>query len=240
MVRRRKVGSSIVLSAVAALAVVGLGLAAAVTPATAETNFGFEFVSESDTPIGTVTALTMDDIKLVVNEANKTIALKNPIFFTFDPDDTLTGHTFEMTYTFTMPESFDTYFTLSTELTGTVQADPAQSMASEDAITFTIGTNKLAGSSTDYFDAAKTAFEKSGIIKISATVNDVTGTEGEGEETDPETPAKVTDPVTLTAEVLGIGSSYNETAATKEITAGISSVTFEYTSLMKGNGGMLE
>lgn len=140
MLRRRKVGSSLVLSALSALAVVGMGLAAAVTPASTSTEFGFEFnpKPEEDTPIGTVTAPSMDNIKLVVDEAQKTVTLKNPIVFTFVPDDSLVDHTFEMTYTFTMPEDFDTYFTLSTELTGTVQADSQSSLSAEDAITFTI------------------------------------------------------------------------------------------------------
>lgn len=178
MNRRRKVGSTLILSSVAALSIVGMGLAAAVTPVSTEASFGFEFVPTPDVPtdIGVLTAPDMSNIKLVVDETSKKVSLKNPIVFTFTPDESIADHTFELTYTFTMPENFDDYFTLTTPLTGTIEADDASTLAAETDITFTIGTDKIAGTLTGNFDEAQAAFAESS-IKVSATVNDVTGSE---------------------------------------------------------------
>ena len=180
MNRRRKVGSTLVLSSVAALAIVGMGLAAAVNPVTTEASFGFEFVPTPDVPtdIGVLTAPDMTNIKLVVDETSKKVSLKNPIIFTFTPDESIVDHTFELTYTFTMPENFDNYFELTTPLTGTIEADDVSTMAAETDITFTIGTDRIAGTLTGDFDDAMAAFAES-TIKVSATVNDVTGSEPE-------------------------------------------------------------
>ena len=178
MNRRRKVGSTLILSSVAALSIVGMGLAAAVTPVSTEASFGFEFVPTPDVPtdIGVLTAPDMSNIKLVVDETSKKVSLKNPIVFTFTPDESIADHTFELTYTFTMPENFDDYFTLTTPLTGTIEADDASTLAAETDITFTIGTDKIAGTLTGDFDEAQAAFAES-TIEVSATVNDVTGSE---------------------------------------------------------------
>lgn len=178
MNRRRKVGSTLILSSVAALSIVGMGLAAAVTPVSTEASFGFEFVPTPDVPtdIGVLTAPDMSNIKLVVDETSKKVSLKNPIVFTFTPDESIADHTFELSYTFTMPENFDDYFTLTTPLTGTIEADDASTLAAETDITFTIGTDKIAGTLTGNFDEAQAAFAESS-IKVSATVNDVTGSE---------------------------------------------------------------
>lgn len=178
MNRRRKVGSTLILSSVAALAIVGMGLAAAVTPVSTEASFGFEFVPTPDVPtdIGVLTAPDMSNIKLVVDETSKKVSLKNPIVFTFTPDESIADHTFELTYTFTMPENFDDYFTLTTPLTGTIEADDASTLAAETDITFTIGTDKIAGTLTGDFDEAQAAFAES-TIEVSAIVNDVTGSE---------------------------------------------------------------
>lgn len=178
MNRRRKVGSTLILSSVAALAIVGMGLAAAVTPVSTEASFGFEFVPTPDVPtdIGVLTAPDMTNIKLVVDETSKKVSLKNPIVFTFTPDESIADHTFELTYTFAMPENFDDYFTLTTPLTGTIEADDASTLAAETDITFTIGTDKIAGTLTGDFDEAQAAFAESS-INVSATVNDVTGSE---------------------------------------------------------------
>ena len=178
MNRRRKVGSTLILSSVAALSIVGMGLAAAVTPVSTEASFGFEFVPTPDVPtdIGVLTAPDMSNIKLVVDETSKKVSLKNAIVFTFTPDESIADHTFELTYTFTMPENFDDYFTLTTPLAGTIEADDASTLAAETDITFTIGTDKIAGTLTGDFDEAQAAFAESS-IKVSATVNDVTGSE---------------------------------------------------------------
>lgn len=95
MNRRRKVGSTLILSSVAALAIVGMGLAAAVTPVSTEASFGFEFVPTPDVPtdIGVLTAPDMSNIKLVVDETSKKVSLKNPIVFTFTPDESIADHT---------------------------------------------------------------------------------------------------------------------------------------------------
>lgn len=179
MNRRRKVGSTLLLSSLAALSIVGMGLAAAVLPATTSAEFGFEWTEEQDTSIGTVTASDMTNVKLVVNEASKKATLKNPIQFTFTPDESLVDHTFELAYTFTMPESFDTYFTLTAGADGgTVQADTPAGRAAGDVV-FSIPTTALAADLIGDFEETKTTFAEANIT-VNVTVTDVTGKEDEG------------------------------------------------------------
>ena len=179
MNRRRKVGSTLLLSSVAALAIVGMGLAAATLPAEGNASFGFEWTPapEEPTPIGTVAATTsMDTVKLVVDEAAKTATMNSSVQFAFTPDETLTGHTFSLTYSFTLPESFDTYFTLTAgEGEQTIQADEPQTYAEGD-VTFTIPETALAATLTGDFAEAQTALAD-GNITINVTVNDTTGEE---------------------------------------------------------------
>ena len=179
MNRRRKVGSTLLLSSVAALAIVGMGLAAATLPAVGNASFGFEWTPapEEPTPIGTVAATTsMDTVKLVVDEAAKTATMNSSVQFAFTPDETLTGHTFSLTYSFTLPESFDTYFTLTAgEGEQTIQADEPQTYAEGD-VTFTIPETALAATLTGDFAEAQTALAV-GNITINVTVNDTTGEE---------------------------------------------------------------
>lgn len=231
MNRRRKVGSTLVLSSLAALAIVGMGLAAATLPATTTAEFGFEWTpapEEPDTAIGTVEASTdMSTVKLVVDEAAKTAKMKAPVQFAFTPDASLVDHTFALSYSFTLPEGFDTYFELTAgKEEQTVAADAVSTMATEGDLTFTIPETALAASLIGDFAEAQTAFETANII-INVTVKDVTGTEPDI----PEEIVPTTEPLVLTAELLGV-TSYNSNPTTTNV----NEYSFEFTNLTKGTG----
>ena len=112
----------------------------------------------------------------------------------------------------------------SSGLEQTIQADEPQTYAEGD-VTFTIPETALAATLTGDFAEAQTALAE-GNITINVTVNDTTG----------EEPEPTIEPLTLTAENLELGGSYNAEAVTKNISVNQNSVDIEYTNLMKGTG----
>ena len=118
MNRRRKFGSTILLSSLAALAVVGTGLAVASwLPAEGESQFGIHFNDNTSKVIGEVTTTTKDArFDITWDSASGTAGFDKDIVLQFTPDESLdlTGKELELSWTATFPEGFDTYFDVTT------------------------------------------------------------------------------------------------------------------------------
>ena len=150
---RRRFGSTILLSSLAALAVVGTGLAVASwLPAEGESQFGIHFNDNTSKVIGEVTTTTKDArFDITWDSASGTAGFDKDIVFRFTPDESLdlTGKELELSWTATFPEGFDTYFDVTTS--GVLSPDATTRAAT---YSFTLEKDALKASLKDGQDYA--------------------------------------------------------------------------------------
>ena len=171
MNRRRKVGSTFLLSSLAALSIVGMGLAASTVLAEGETSFGIHFNDQTTPETGKVevseetknTLLNVD-----ITDDGTTIAFANDIIFEYTPADgtDLTNKTLSLDWTASFdPATFTDYFDVA-NTSGSI-APEATTLAADTSYTFTLKKDAL-GITLKDGKSAKDAMEALG---DSATIN---------------------------------------------------------------------
>ena len=143
MNRRRRFGSTILLSSLAALAVVGTGLAVGGTLlAEGSQDFNVTFTDNTKPEMGTVVVseeLKSTTLDVVFDDDGGTVAFSNDIVFEYTPAEgtNLEGKVLSLDYTATFtPYVFLTYFDVA-NATGTLAVDPVATTA-DGVYTFTL------------------------------------------------------------------------------------------------------
>ena len=171
MNRRRKVGSTFLLSSLAALSIVGMGLAASTVLAEGETSFGIHFNDQTTPETGKVevseetrsTPLNVD-----ITDDGTTIAFANDIVFEYTPAEgtDLTNKTLSLDWTASFdPATFTDYFDVA-NTSGSI-APEATTLAADTSYTFILKKKALGIT----LKAGKSAKDAMAALGDSATVN---------------------------------------------------------------------
>lgn len=168
--QKKKVGGSLLLTSLAALTVVGVGLAA-FTATTGTADFAIEFIDDSST--GTIVVDSSSaDTTLQVIEETRIVQFSNNIQFNYTaPEEFVLTEDIQLKWTVTLPSDFDTYFDVTTT-TGVLDQDVGAFNFETNSTHYTLPYNALGASlkeEADY-DAAKTAFNGE---KVTITVETV-------------------------------------------------------------------
>ena len=219
MNRRRRFGSTILLSSLAALAVVGTGLAVGGTLlAEGSQDFNVTFTDNTKPEMGTVVVseeLKSTTLDVVFDDAGGTVAFSNDIVFEYTPTEgtNLDGKVLSLDYTATFtPDAFLTYFDVAND-EGTLAVDPVATTA-DGVYTFTLKKDALGITlkAEQTYKAAKEALEGQAKVNLAFQVT------ADDEEVPPEPVEPVVTEVKLDADALTLTAGGEAKTLTATVT----------------------
>lgn len=176
MNKRRKVGSTLFLSTLAALSIVGMGLAATTALASGSAEFGIIFEDNTTHTNGSVTVAEGSKdatLKVTMNDGGTSVAFSEAILFEYTPETPLdlVNNDLVLNWDASLPEGFDTYFNVA-NTSGKLSPDDASSLAEPTTYTFTLPVDALGVTVKEEADlAAAEEALKDSKIGISYEVN---------------------------------------------------------------------
>ena len=219
MNRRRRFGSTILLSSLAALAVVGTGLAVGGTLlAEGSQDFNVTFTDNTKPEMGKVVVseeLKSTTLDVVFDDAGGTVAFSNDIVFEYTPAEgtNLDGKVLSLDYTATFtPDAFLTYFDVAND-EGTLAVDPVATTA-DGVYTFTLKKDALGITlkAEQTYKAAKEALEGQAKVNLAFQVT------ADDEEVPPEPVEPVVTEVKLDADALTLTAGGEAKTLTATVT----------------------
>lgn len=176
MNKRRKVGSTLFLSTLAALSIVGMGLAATTALASGSAEFGIIFEDNTTHTNGSVTVAEGSKdatLKVTMNDGGTSVAFSEAILFEYTPETPLdlVNNDLILNWDASLPAGFDTYFNVA-NTSGKLSPDDASSLAEPTTYTFTLPVDALGVTVKEEADlAAAEEALKDSKIGISYEVN---------------------------------------------------------------------
>ena len=219
MNRRRRFGSTILLSSLAALAVVGTGLAVGGTLlAEGSQDFNVTFTDNTKPEMGTVVVseeLKSTTLDVVFDDEGGTVAFSNDIVFEYTPAEgtNLDGKVLSLDYTATFtPDAFLTYFDVA-NAAGTLAVDPVATTA-DGVYTFTLKKDALGITlkAEQTYKAAKEALEGQAKVNLAFQVT------ADDEEVPPEPVEPVVTEVKLDSDALTLTAGGEAKTLTATVT----------------------
>ena len=219
MNRRRRFGSTILLSSLAALAVVGTGLAVGGTLlAEGSQDFNVTFTDNTKPEMGTVVVseeLKSTTLDVVFDDEGGTVAFSNDIVFEYTPAEgtNLEGKVLSLDYTATFtPDAFLTYFDVAND-EGTLAVDPVATTA-DGVYTFTLKKDALGITlkAEQTYKAAKEALEGQAKVNLAFQVT------ADDEEVPPEPVEPVVTEVKLDSDALTLTAGGEAKTLTATVT----------------------